>query len=184
MNIKDSPVNPYAAPLSSIEPRGQHNCRRAGALLIVPTGGELPERCVRCNEPATMEKRKTYSWHHPALYLLILPGILIYAVVATVVSKKAKISIGLCEAHRTRRRNFGLAAFALLLVGIGALLAAVNAEDGAGFGLLGGVSLLAAVLVAMYGTRVLYPSKIDRDEARLKGCGDAFLASLPSEPYL
>lgn len=182
--MNNSPSNPYAAPMSFTEPRPQHNCSRSGSLLIVPAGGTLPERCVRCNEPATMDQRKTYSWHHPALYLLILPGLLIYAIAATLVSKKAKVSIGLCEAHRARRRNFGRAAFALLLVGLGALFAAVSYEDGRVFGVLSGLSLLAAVLVASFGTRVLIPKSIDREEARFKGCGDIFLASLSSEPRL
>ena len=98
-------------------------------------------------------------------------------------TKRAKISIGLCQAHRARRRNFGLAAFALMLAGIGALLGAVAAEEGSYLGLLSGVSLFAAVMLALFGTRVLYPDRIDRDQARLKGCGEVFLASLPSEPY-
>lgn len=130
-----------------------------------------------------MDKPKTFSWHHPGWYLLILPGLLIYVVVGTLMSKRAKISIGLCQAHRARRRNFGLAAFALMLVGLGALFGAVAAEEGSYLGLISGVSLFAAVMLAVFGTRVLYPDRIDRNEARLKGCGDVFLASLPSEPY-
>ena len=178
---KLAPTNPYAAPQSSLESQHDSQCSRSGKVLIVPTGSALPHRCVKCNAPATMDKPKTYSWHHSGWYLLIFGALLIYAIVATLVSKKTKFALGLCEVHRARRRNFGLAAFALLLVGLCAMFAAVNADDGSLLGVLSALSMLAAVLLAVFGTRVLTAVRIDTGEAHLKGCGDDFLNSLPSK---
>src|SRR5436309_2493776 len=71
---------------------------RSGPLLVMSQGARLPDRCVKCNAPANGQRltRKLY-WHSPYLYLLILLNLLIYALVAIFVRKKARVEIGLCD---------------------------------------------------------------------------------------
>src|SRR5579872_5285818 len=78
---------------------------RDGAVLVLSREASLPPRCVRCNEPADepTKSRKVY-WHSPWLYLLILFNLIIYAIVAAIVRKKAVVAPGLCSAHKKRRR--------------------------------------------------------------------------------
>ena len=49
---------------------------RDKATLIMSKDAQLPARCIKCNAPATGARlKKKLSWHHPAIYLLILRGI-------------------------------------------------------------------------------------------------------------
>ena len=65
------------------------------------------------NAPAEgYTKKFNLSWHHPALYLIVLAGVLIYVIVALIVRKTARVNIPLCPAHRAKRRN-------IILTGLG-----------------------------------------------------------------
>jgi hypothetical protein len=142
----------------------------------------LPQRCVKCNEPADAptKARKVY-WHHPAVYLLILINILVYALVGAIVRKRAVVAPGLCVAHKKRRRlaiTSGWAGFSLgvALAAWGFRKATASSGVTALVGvLLAFVSILAGVRLA----RIVYAQRIDRSYVRLKGCGPAFLDALP-----
>lgn len=178
LNLDKPAHNPYAAPATLGETRGQ--CYRKGKQVIVPTGATLPHRCVKCNAPAEMDKAKTYSWHHPAYYLLIFPGLLFYIVAALVATKRAKVAIGVCQQHRNRRRMFGGIALGMFILGVVTLFMAVNTQvEGSPLGLVSGLSFFAALIIGSFGTRMLSAARVTRDEARLNGCGDEFLSSLP-----
>jgi hypothetical protein len=171
--------NPYAPPLSLGADVISDHCWREGKILVVPNGNQLPRRCVKCNVPAKLEKPRAFAWHHPGWYVLIPLNLLVYAVAATLVQKRANVAIGLCAAHRARRRKFTLSAVGMLLLAMGSLYFAAVGEN-ALFGALSLLFFLVAVIVAIVGTRALTASRISREETRLKGAGPAFLDSLPS----
>lgn len=176
MNLEKT-SNPYAPPQSSVDTVLDH-CWREGKLVVVPVGNKLPPRCVKCNAPADLEKPRAFAWHHPGWYLFIPLNIILYAVIAMLVQKRAKVALGLCVAHRARRRKFTLTAVALLLMAVVGVYFAAIGENPA----LGGMSLLAflaALIVAIIGSRSLHPARISADEVRLKGASPAFLDSLP-----
>lgn len=155
---------------------------RDGAVLVLSREASLPSRCVRCNEPSAepTKSRKVY-WHSPWLYLLILLNILIYALVAVIVRKKAVVAPGLCSAHKKRRRIGIAIAWALLLAGFALVIhGAVNGRAAGTFA--GIVLILIALLVSVSAVRILRPNRIDAKYIRLKGCGSAFLDSMPPFP--
>lgn len=172
--------NPYAAPQTTFEkPVPATGCRREGKILIVPKDAGLPHRCVKCNAPAQMESRK-FAWHSWGYYLLILVNIILYAIVATLVQKRAKIEIGLCADHRARRTKWRIAAAVLLAGAIAALMAGLDdVEANAPYNGLAILGFVAAVTTAVIAGRCLTPVEITPSVARLKGCNEAFLASLP-----
>lgn len=178
MDLNKQSDNPYAPPVSGGHRQAGPGCYRSGKELVVLAGAELPHRCVKCNAPATMDKPKTYAWHHPGYYLLLLLWIIVYLIAAMIVMKKAKIAVGVCAMHRRRRLTFSVLAFGLVLLGLGLLFPAME-SSGSALGVLSGISLIAAIFVANYGTRMLTVGRVSREEARLKGCGEAFLDSLP-----
>jgi hypothetical protein len=176
--------NPYAAPLASFEQKAAPSgCSRDGDILVVPRHSHLPERCVKCNAPAVMGKPRTFAWHHPGWYVFILIALLAYAVIAVLVQKKAKVAFGLCESHRMRRRSFNLVAWGIFAVGLGLIVAAMSIDGNKDASVLmasgGMMSLFIAAVVGVIGTRILSVSRISSVEARLTGCGEAFLDSLP-----
>ncbi len=174
--------NPYAPPQARVSVRALDDGSqvwREGELAVMTPSGELPPRCVKCNADAVQPiKERTVYWHTPWLYVLILISILVYLIVALIARKSARIGPGLCEEHRRLRNNVILGSLLGAFAGIGLVIAAIGNSSGA-LVLLGGLVLLAAIIVGMMKGRIVYAVRIDANRISLKGCGEAFLASLP-----
>ena len=179
-----STINPYEPPKTrlrealSAEVGG--DCWRDGKQLVVRPGCTLPGRCIKCNEPAEQPmKLWRFYWHHPALYLVALVNLLIYAVIALFVRRKTPVTVGLCKRHHGRRRRWiGLAMLGTVggigVFGLGAGSdPALSAVVGLGVVLL---SLVAGIL----GSRVLVVTRIGENYTRFNGAGADFLETLPS----
>ena len=179
--------NPYAPSQASLKSAPTIGGATAdvwcdGKWLVMDVDATLPHRCVKCNAPAAMPmKRKTLYWHHPAIYLLLLFWIVIYVIVALIARKTIKLEVGLCEEHRAARRTS-------LIIGTVGMFGSIPVAMGLaqleqpGLALLAGIGgFVGFVIYLMVMARILYAKKIDSDEARIGGCGEEFLASLP--PY-
>ena len=156
---------------------------REGDVLIKLIGAEMPHRCVKCNGPADQptRARKVY-WHPPALYALVIVNVILYAIVATLVRKRAFVSAGLCTEHKKRRRNALLLAWTGSLGGIVLTFFGMASSWGAWGAALGLLVILGSVVGGLIFTRIVYAKRIDKSYVRLKGCGMAFLTSLPAFP--
>ncbi len=178
MKIDKDNANPYAPPQAkNWQANTGLGCWRDGNILVVPTGEALPDRCVKCNAPAVKDKPRAFTWHHPGWYLLLLLYVIGYVIVGLLVRKKVKIAIGICDAHRRRRRILHYCGLGLFLFGSAAIYCAAHFEY-APIGLVGAVALLVSVIVAVIAGPLLSVARIDADEARFRGCGEAFLKSL------
>ena len=178
MNLDKDVINPYAAPRSALDAPLASGCSRDGKLVVVPAGAALPARCVKCNAPALLDRPRAFSWHHPGWYLLIVLAILVYIIVGMIVRKKVWLAIGLCAHHRSQRRILNLTGVGMFLFGAAAIYGAL-AFDLAPLGWAGLVALLVALVAALCATSTLSVVRIDEQEARFRGCGAAFLDSLP-----
>lgn len=151
---------------------------RDKSTLVMTKEALLPNRCVKCNEPTGERLKRKLTWHHPALYLLVLPSILIYAIIAMVLRKTATVNIGLCEDHlNTRRRNLAITWF-LAIAGLLCFPLAGMVEEG----MLVAVGLLLIFATAIFGTvtlRVVVPTKIDNHFVWLKGISPDYLQQFP-----
>jgi hypothetical protein len=188
------PVVGYATPAAYQQQAvAQPTAWREGSIQIVPKQATLPDRCAKCNQPMHGEKgekrfTQKLQWHHPALFLLILAGILLYAIVALIVQKKAAVSVALCPVHAARRFRGLLIGWLCAAVGIGiTFLGCAGGMNYAGhddvwpvFIIFGGI-LLAIIggIVGMMMARVFTPQKIDDHFAWLKGAGEEFLSNFP-----
>jgi hypothetical protein len=174
------PPNPYAPPQAPLSSGSGGRVWREGAILVLEPGAELPPRCVKCDEPAELPlKPRTLYWHHPALYILALVALLLYAIVALIVRKQATVAPGLCLAHRKRRTLWITVGILGPLLGF-PIMTLSQGECGPIF--LGALLFLGGLIGGLMGARIVYPERIDPQEVRLKGCGEAFLASLSSYP--
>ena len=129
---------------------------KAVVPAVYVTGGWVPDTCTRHDRPAAGTRKVTFVSKTPAwTYLLLLLGILMFVIVASVMSKKATSPAWpLCEdCLATRRRNMALVWIGIL--GIVPLLVLANMLDGghgsgvAGFLMV--VALLGLPILAVTG---------------------------------
>jgi hypothetical protein len=150
------------------------NCWREGKVLGLRRGSELPHRCLKCNEPAQVPvAARSMTWHHPGWYLLVPVGILIYIIVALIVRRRASVPVPLCAKHKRRR----LISLSIALVG--SIVGIVAVFGGGAVTALGLLLLLTGIGFGVVGTRDIYPGRITSGEAYLRGCGPAFLNTIP-----
>ncbi|MDB5289146.1 MAG: hypothetical protein JWL69_387 [Phycisphaerales bacterium] len=153
---------------------------REGKQIIASKGAVLPNRCVKCNEPAAGSPlKRTLYWHHPAMYLLIFAGIIIYAIVALIVRQSGTVTVCLCQKHRTRRTYAILGGWLGALLGIVLLFYAAGGNMPGLFVPLGIVLFLTAIIAGVVIARILAPTRIDAQYLWLRGAGPEFLNTLP-----
>jgi hypothetical protein len=175
----ESIENPFAPPTAALGVgRADGSSWRDGKVLVTLRDAELPPCCVKCGQPVVEMKRRSFYWHHPALYLIALCALLVYLIVAIIVRRKATVTLGLCAEHRRRRRMGIAVGWGSALAGI-ALAITGGSLESCGLMSAGLLIFLGGIIAGMFMARVLYPERIDKDFARLKGCGEAFLAMLP-----
>jgi hypothetical protein len=186
-------VNPYEAPrevgyqpLSA--PPGFAGLWRQGNVLVMHKLAPLPNVCLKSNQPATGRLKRSLSWHHPAIYLLILLHLLIYIVVALIVRKTATIQIGLSDEWFARRRRRMLTAWALIFLSIGLFIGGAFHIDGANgevwpalLMIFSIVLLLGAAIYGLVSCRMVWPQRMTGDYIWLKGVNAEFLNRL--EPW-
>ena len=163
-------------------PVGSRPLDRAGDRFTVWRGVDLPPFCVRCGAPARdVRWKRTYYWHEPFLYLLILAGFVVYVIVALVLRKRFELEVPMCEAHWLRRGKLQKVAVALLvpMVGFIVLAFAGNFDKVGAIACPGAIlTLLASLIVYMASERSLTPRRITDDSAEFSGASPEFLAVL------
>lgn len=163
---------------------------RSGSLIIAPLGCSFPQRCVKCNAPATATPLVRHlTWAPPFAYLALLLGLLLGAIIILLTQKKGTVVYGLCPTHHAERRKrvlltwlIGLSSPVLL---VAAIVAFVNTHGQQDYGAIGVACLLlalgAAIAAGIVGNlaRPLSPKRIDAQMMTLKGAGEPFLGTLP-----
>jgi hypothetical protein len=61
---------------------------------------DIPDLCMKCGTLAEQRKDKTFNWYPPWVYVLILVNLVAFAIVAVVLTKKRRVPVPLCTAHR------------------------------------------------------------------------------------
>ena len=151
---------------------------RSRSVLVMAKHAPLPERCVKCNAPTQRTLKRNLRWHHPALYLAIFGGVLIYFILSLVLSKSATIHVGLCETHAAARTRDILITWALVLLSFALFYFAASAEE-ITLMLVGLVVFLGAVIYGVVKGRVVVPQKIDDHYVWLNGINADYLSQFP-----
>jgi hypothetical protein len=165
-----------------LPPPPQPGVWQQGKTLIMDKTASLPDYCVKCNAPANgLRLQKRLRWHHPLLYLLVSPGVLIYAIVATVLSQQAIITFGICADHKRRRRIIWAIGAALLIIGLLMPVAALANESGGVAG-IGFLILLVAIVWLVMASKFVNVKKMDERFVWMTGINQDFLAHFPALP--
>ncbi|MBN2580550.1 MAG: hypothetical protein JXB10_16315 [Pirellulales bacterium] len=189
-----SEVNPYAAPQSTefvelVEDDQFYQTQifRKGRLLVMHKRAVLPDRCVKSNGPAYKRLKRSLSWHHPAVYFTLLAHFALYLILALILSKRARIYIGISRKWLYLRRWWSFLGLILLLVGIITMI--TGALDifylpSRGWPIFfGGVIIIVASIYFLMRSQLVLPKRISDDYIWLNGVHPDYLASLPEWPY-
>jgi len=151
---------------------------RDGKRVVLDRNAVLPDRCIKCNEPANGYRRMVKLSYVPTSRELM------FGAWAYLSAKRAQIEIGLCERHRRSRAvTVALSSLAAILASI-IVFTQVRATDVtlpllATAGLIGGV---VGLIYAAVAGRLVRAAKITDTHLWLKGAGEPFLASVPDAP--
>jgi hypothetical protein len=153
----------------------------------------LPPVCARCGDKAVATPDKRFAWHPPWLAVLILLGLLgivLYVILANVLTKRMTVALPLCERHRQYWRNrkifiyggvLGVLLLGLLAAVIGAVLDSNRVtESGLLFAVLsaGGLFLLWLLCAAVLQTVTIRPNEITDRSIALAGLSEEFVAEV------
>lgn len=186
-------VNPYAAPQQS-QPLAPGSVPfqqplfaglwRQGNVLVMHKAAPLPDICLKSNGKATRRLSRSLSWHHPAIYILVLISPLIYIIVALILRKTATIQMPLTDEWYARRRwrmliAWSLALACVVIFGVGVALANQNQFDAAPLlFLLSIFGLLGAAIYGLLACRLVAPERMTDEYIWLKGVHPDFLNRL------
>ena len=178
--------NPYAPPQTAnpVAASGG-DCYRQGKLLIVPRDSApfVPcDSCVKCGQPATKVLPRNFYWHHPLLYILILPALLLYLLLAIIVRKRMRLSIGLCDQHRAVRRRWIWAGWLLVLLSVALIvLGAYEMEERMGAWLVAALCcfILSLITACIASNLTIRPRRITEAEGQFTGAGEGYLQQFP-----
>ena len=168
------PVAPFSAP-----------CWQGKEMYVPVSNTTLPNLCVKCAQPATVIKNKTYAWVPQWVAVLFLLGALPYLIVAMIIRKSIKMQVPMCAAHQktqVTRRIIGIVLL-VLFVPVAALFAQAG-DAGTAIGLiLAFVMFFAGLFYLVFGMNCyLRPMFIDKTYAKFRGPCDEFLRQLPMKP--
>jgi len=183
-------VNPYAAPQEPqpYAPGAIHQqplfagLWRQGNVLVMHKAAPLPDICLKSNGKATRRLPRSLSWHHPAIFILVVISPLIYIIVALIVRKTATIQLPLTDEWYARRRWRMLIAWSLALACIPLFIlscALVEHYDAAGLLMAGSIfGVLGAAIYGLLACRLVTPERITDQYIWLKGVHPEFLNRL------
>lgn len=157
---------------------------RQGRKLVTRSETPLPDRCVRCNEPANgFQLKRTLYWMNPFFYLLILCNLLVLLIVYLCVRKKAVLHVGFCEKHRVQRKNGLIIGWSGFGAGLLLLVAGIGIEKG-WLALVGLGLLLIGPIVGGILARSINMTKMDKDGfVWIGGVNRKYLEELPEWPH-
>lgn len=163
------------------------NVYRTGNTMMMHRRALLPKKCVKTNGSENLQAKKiTLRWHHPAIYLTILLGLLIYVIIAVVCTKKASVEVFVSQKVLRRRLMFIIATWVCVFLGFFGMGYGMFALESDSFpenvGLLFLCSVLMfiiAIIMYVVGARIIYASKIDDYYVWIKGVNLEYLNGLP-----
>lgn len=150
--------------------------------------GDLPNVCMRCGDDATTTRKQTFSWYPPWVNILILAGLLPWALVAMILTKKMRVEAPLCDRHAGHWFRFKLFAWVGLLGMVAVFFAGVvmAANDGprasdlsAGVMIAGGVGFFVVLIAAaVWQMTLIRAAEVTDDDICLKGVSQEFREAL------
>ncbi|MCP2730852.1 hypothetical protein [Limnofasciculus baicalensis] len=157
---------------------------RAGNILVMRRGAQLPDRCIKTNQPANGKRFKAILyWHHPAIYLVILLNLLIYVIIAIFVRKKAVVYFGVSEEVLQKRRRAILWGWGVGVAGIILFFSALSLQSQLAMAIfllpVGQALMLGGLIGGSARATIVNVYRIEDEYIWIRGVAKEYLALLP-----
>lgn len=166
--------NPYAPPKNadSLAP-SKDEILYDGETLMIPKKFTFPPVCLKTGAVTdlTPPQRRKLAWYPPLLAILLIVNILIFAIVAAIVSKKGEIHYQLSRTIAAKRRNALVRNWVLVGAGIGCGALALTNPNPALI-LTAVVLILSGLILSLVASRFLWAKRIDKTHIWLGGVPD------------
>ena len=152
--------------------------------LIVPRKTTLRPRCVKCGiETDGRYWEKKLYWYSPWLFLTLILGLLVFAILVVCIQRKATVNFSLCKDHASTRRWMIAAGWGLSLFSVPLFLAGMYVPPELQFllrpmFLAGIVSLVLGIVLGVRAERTLHVKFIDKQVVWLKKLPESFYVHL------
>ncbi len=193
--MSSNEVNPYSAPAAAaagtpppipfLSPAPFYF--RDGKFLVIRDGAELPDVCLRTNEPVGgggWRKKVSFVWNPPWVIALILITPLIGLILMLILRKSAKITYSLNGDSRGKIIRWRFIGLALLMAAIALFfMASASNDDNTMISMIiGGFVTLIAALVPLAISNPIKVAGYENGWFKIKGCSPGFLDTLPHSP--
>lgn len=189
MSERSSEPNPYQPPASKVlDVPDSTSVWRRSKSLVIRRDAELPDRCIYCNVPTRLVKRRRLFYLNIWLQIILVLLLVVFNVLALIpvlivlliFRKSIVLDIPVCPVHWRRRIYLTVSTLLLLTASLALAFLSIDIRQHQEvlLGLSLGCFFLSIVMAAVTG-RMLRASKIDADVAILKGAKKPFLDSLP-----
>ncbi len=155
--------------------------------------GKLPPVCMVCGAEAEQYVKRTFQWYPPWVIVTILVALLVYVILALVLTKKMTVYVPLCSEHRNYFGRRTLRGGLVIVVGV--LISVVclgvwaymadqpGAKEEPFIPCCAGmffffVALIAGSIVMQMGIK---PTEITDDEIKLKGVSEEFVDAMKDD---
>jgi hypothetical protein len=149
-----------------------------GRALVAPLQTQLPEVCVFTGGTEDLVRvKQRLTWHHPAIYLTVFWGLIIYVILALALRKTADVTYFMTRAEKKRRTIWHLCNWGIFLSTILWLVLGAATKWHWSYW-VAPVSFLASIVCYFLNVRLLYPQKIDDHCAEIRGISKDVLGKL------
>jgi hypothetical protein len=151
-------------------------------------GDRMPMVCMVCGEPAVKHYRKNFSWVPGWVHITILAGLLPWAIIVAILTKRMWVDVPVCEQHRGyfwKRLAAGFLSFLLLVglcIGAAVLVGEVAGKnnDAMGYVCVGSGVLFVAWIILLFviQAKTLRPKEITDRTITLTRVHEGFITAL------
>lgn len=147
--------------------------------LVLQDGQSLADLCIRCgNEAVCRPIKRTYHWHSPVLYILLLLSPIIYIIAALIVQRRMVLQLGLCPRCRKKRRLKLACGWLAFFASMGMTVAG-GARDSGAMMLIGGLVWVGSLFWLVLAARLLVPARIQPPYGWFNGAPASVLERFP-----
>lgn len=144
-------------------------------LSLREATGDLPGVCLT----ATLSKKKTFAWQPSWVWVTLLLGLVPFAVICLILTKRATVQAPLCKDHRFHWDGRLLGIFFGFLVVAGAVVVAVNFNQYPWLWLIVVAALLGWIVLAIaLSMTMVRPMLITDREITLKAVAPGFVDAM------